>query len=80
MFDKEKFSTLFRLLYPYIILLGAYRIQTVGFYPMLMSELNSQRYEYAVITKNASFLCTCQNIDVVLFIQRVVLVNAYRNN
>ena len=33
-FDKEKFSTLFRLLYPYIILLGAYRIQTVGFYPL----------------------------------------------
>ena len=33
-FDKEKFSTLFRLLYAYIILLGAYRIQTVGFYPL----------------------------------------------
>ena len=66
---RQNFFTLFRLVCAYIILLGAYRIQMVGSCPMVMSELNSQRYEYAVIAQNATFLYTCQKIDVVVFIQ-----------
>ena len=38
---------------------------------MLMSELNSQRYEYAVIAQKRIVRFSCQKIDVVVFVQTV---------